>query len=239
MFGATPLYRWQLAQTNQTPRSRIRTNRPAKLFSVRTILMLRHGETDWNATHRWQGWTDVPLNEHGRQQAHIRAQQMQRDGFEFQAVASSDLSRAHETAAIIAEHLRIGHHIVDEGFRERFGGDWQGKSRLEIEKGWPEALELWKSGRIPGPPNAEPLSVMISRFRAAVAAMHAVVAPGPVCLVTHGGVHRAVATDAGFSMSGVLNNLEGTWAHYDGNALTFSADGLSAPSIESLESAVE
>ena len=65
------------------------------------IILVRHGETDWNAERRWQGHSDRPLNEAGRRQAEELAARL--DGAPIDAVYSSDLLRAHETARLLAE----------------------------------------------------------------------------------------------------------------------------------------
>ncbi len=181
--------------------------------------MVRHGETDWNASHRWQGWIDVPLNARGVEQARDRADQLLGEQVSFVAVASSDLSRAHATAVVMADVLGITRRETDHGFRERFGGDWQGKTRGEIDAGWPEEVREWKAGRLAGPPNAEPLADMTARFDAALARCDSGCTPGNLLLVTHGGIQRAIASRAGATMDGVLANLEGMWFEYANGTL--------------------
>jgi broad specificity phosphatase PhoE len=82
---------------------------------VTTILLARHGETDWNRDGRFQGWADPPLNETGRAQARALAEQLR--GTPFDAVYASDLRRAHETAEIVAAPHGVP-VLADEGLRE-------------------------------------------------------------------------------------------------------------------------
>jgi broad specificity phosphatase PhoE len=95
---------------------------------VTTLLLVRHGETDWNRDGRWQGQSDTPLNEVGRQQAVRVAEEL--DGIDV--VYSSDLARARETAEIVAERLGLDVEL-DERLRERSFGAWEGKTGPEIE----------------------------------------------------------------------------------------------------------
>ncbi len=99
-----------------------------------TILLARHGETDWNRAGRFQGWADPPLNETGRAQARELAARLAADPFE--AVYSSDLRRAHETALIVAEPHGVP-VLVDRGLREVDVGSWAGLTRAEIEERFP------------------------------------------------------------------------------------------------------
>lgn len=186
---------------------------------MRPILMLRHGETDWNAAHRWQGWIDIPLNDKGRQQAGLRATQLRDDGARFAAIASSDLARAAETASIIAGVMAIDLHIQHAGFRERFGGDWQGLTHEEINATFPEALQQWRAGILAGPPNSELLDDMLARFDSALVELHHTAPDGPVLLVSHGGIQRAIAVRAGIDLDGVHDNLSGLWFTYDGTSI--------------------
>src|SRR4051812_18764843 len=97
------------------------------------LLIVRHGQSEWNAIGRWQGHADPSLSELGRRQAFVAAASIGAvDG-----IVSSDLLRAVETGAIIAEQLGVGPVVVDERLRERNAGEWTGLTRAEIDKGWP------------------------------------------------------------------------------------------------------
>jgi broad specificity phosphatase PhoE len=96
-----------------------------------TLLLVRHGETDWNAEGRLQGHTDRPLNEHGRRQARALADRLARDDIE--AVYASDLARARETAEIVAERLGLP-VVTDPDLRERDWGNWEGLTGPERDR---------------------------------------------------------------------------------------------------------
>jgi len=97
--------------------------------------LIRHGETEWNAGRRLQGWLDIPLSDTGIRQArqlaaHLRALKAP----EFQAVLSSDLCRAAETARIATAHLGLP-MVVDQGLRERNYGVYQGMDWAALTEG--------------------------------------------------------------------------------------------------------
>src|SRR5215831_10645180 len=104
--------------------------RLATVAAMTTILLARHGETDWNTERRWQGHDDQPLNEAGRQQARELGASLA--GRPIAAVYASDLSRAHETATIVAGELGLP-VVADERLREVDVGDWSGRRMLDIE----------------------------------------------------------------------------------------------------------
>ena len=95
-----------------------------------TILLARHGETDWNRQLRFQGHADEPLNQVGRTQALDLAARLADEP--IVAVYSSDLRRASETAEIVAAAKRLP-VILDERFREIHVGSWQGRTREELD----------------------------------------------------------------------------------------------------------
>src|SRR5690242_21947015 len=99
-----------------------------------TLLLARHGETDWNRDGRWQGWADPPLNETGREQARELADQLRTTPYE--AVYWSDLKSAHETAVIVAEPHGVP-VVVDPELREIDIGERSGLTRAEIDERFP------------------------------------------------------------------------------------------------------
>ncbi len=96
-----------------------------------TLLLVRHGETDWNAEGRLQGHTDRPLSDYGRRQARRLAEEL--DGEELEALYSSDLSRARETAEIVGQRLGLP-TVLDPDLREKDWGTWEGLSAVERDR---------------------------------------------------------------------------------------------------------
>jgi broad specificity phosphatase PhoE len=146
---------------------------------VTTILLARHGETEWNRTGRWQGWADPPLNETGRAQARLLAEQLR--AVPFDAVYSSDLLRAHETAEIVA-----GPHgvpvVTEPGLREIDIGSWSGMTLSEIEERFPHGRRA----------DGETREDHTARVLAAVEAIARDNPGRRILLVTHGGTMRAL-----------------------------------------------
>lgn len=104
-------------------------------MTVKRVIFIRPGETDWNRLGRWQGWAAVPLNEHGRQQARQLALYVRNIG--LSALYTSDLKRAVETAAILAQELGFT-PVLDSRLRERNIGAWQGLTRDEMCAWYPD-----------------------------------------------------------------------------------------------------
>ncbi|HLT16860.1 MAG TPA: histidine phosphatase family protein [Acidimicrobiales bacterium] len=170
-------------------------------------LLLRHGQSEWNASGRWQGQADPPLTELGRHQA-LHAS---RSIGAVDAIFASDLDRALTTAMIISEQHGVGPVVVDPDLRERHAGEWQGLTRAEIERDWPgylgppppvegqghevpttatPASELGAAQR--RPPGWESDEALLERARAALARVHEAVPDGDVLVVTHGGLIYAI-----------------------------------------------
>jgi broad specificity phosphatase PhoE len=158
-----------------------------------TMLIARHGETDWNRERRWQGHADPPLNALGRRQA--RALGARLTARPPTAVYSSDLSRARETAEIVAELFGL-QVLLDARLREVDVGEWSGLTTAEVGRLYPDGLRRRSEGAT-GWVSGEPYEEMDSRVVAALRAI-AVHHPGErVLIVTHGGPLRSVWLAAG------------------------------------------
>lgn len=141
-------------------------------------MLWRHGQTTWNAESRYQGQTDIPLDDTGIAQAGRAAQQLAT--LRPDALFSSDLSRAQQTAAALSELTGLP-VTLDKDLRERNGGDWEGLSDTEIRERYPEQRATWS------PPNGEPTPVVADRVAAAYARIADDMEPGQlVVVVGHG-----------------------------------------------------
>jgi 2,3-bisphosphoglycerate-dependent phosphoglycerate mutase len=143
-----------------------------------TLLLARHGETDWNRERRWQGHADPPLNGAGRAQASALAAGVT----DIDAIYTSDLARARQTAEIVAAELGVPVH-VDARLREIDVGEWSGLTRVEIAERFPGATR-WVNG--------ETREAMSERVVAALLEIAAAHEGGHVLVVTHGGPLGAV-----------------------------------------------
>lgn len=126
---------------------------------VVTLVVWRHGQTDYNTERRFQGQSDVPLNEVGRQQAAEAAGYLAALG--PSAIFSSDLSRASATAAPLAQLTGLPVQF-DKDLRERSGGLWEGLTETEIRERFPVERATWT------PPDGESASVVADRASAAL-----------------------------------------------------------------------
>ena len=157
------------------------------------LLLARHGETDWNRERRWQGHSDTPLNDVGREQARALAAELEREP--LAAIYSSDLRRAYETAREVG--LRKGIDvIVDPELREIHVGMWEGLTSEEIEQRWPDDLSRWRAGELVlgrGGETDEQLRERVLRAAGRIAAAHP---REQVLIVSHGGALRALALHA-------------------------------------------
>ena len=151
---------------------------------VARLLVWRHGRTEWNASGRFQGQLDPPLDDEGRAQAARTAPHLAEllSGREV-AVVSSDLQRARETAGALAPLLGVAVR-VDERLREHGLGSWEGLTRDEVAERHPEQYADWMAGRSVRGRGGELADAVGQRSLAAVAALPPVDA---AVLVTHGG----------------------------------------------------
>ncbi|MFT3695543.1 MAG: histidine phosphatase family protein [Kofleriaceae bacterium] len=150
---------------------------------MRKILLARHGQTSWNALGRLQGHTDIELDETGRGQARALATAVGNAG--IKRVWSSDLSRAHETAKIVADHLGVTHE-VDPDLRERKFGVFEGLTRDQCLAQHPDAWRDWVA-QTSHPPGGEPRADAVARIGRA---LERIVGDDTALVVSHGGVMR-------------------------------------------------
>ncbi|MEA5565096.1 histidine phosphatase family protein [Anabaena sp. UHCC 0399] len=107
------------------------------------LLLVRHGETEWNRQTRFQGQIDVPLNDNGRQQAQKAGEFLQNVAIDF--AVSSTMARPKETAEIILQHHPSVNLELQEGLREISHGLWEGKLEVEIDQEFPGELHRWRT----------------------------------------------------------------------------------------------
>jgi broad specificity phosphatase PhoE len=155
---------------------------------VTIILLARHGQSDWNATRRWQGHADRPLTEKGRAQARALAARLEH--IELDAVYSSDLRRASETAAEVARAQ--GLQVVEyPELREVDVGSWSGLTREEAEARFPVGFARWRDG-YPGWDDGESYQAMTDRVLGTIHGIACAHQAGRVLVVSHGGPIRAI-----------------------------------------------
>ena len=183
------------------------------------LLLARHGETEWNRIGRWQGATDVPLNDAGRAQARELAERLK--GVALAGVASSDLGRAAETASIVAELLgvpRLGAHAE---LRERSYGVFEGLTRVECEASYAEIWNAHRPGDLLEPPGAEPRAEVEARMmRGLLQVVGAHANDAPVLVISHGGAIRTFLAAVDGVLVPPMQNAECYRVHHAQNLFT-------------------
>ncbi len=171
------------------------------------LLLVRHGQSTWNADGRWQGQADPPLSALGERQAAAAGATLEGP---FDAVAASDLARAASTAAAIAAAQGLEVVMRLPALRERAAGPWEGHTRAEIEERWPDHLATGRR-----PEGYESDDDIVGRVLPALDELREL--GSRLVVVSHGGVIRAVQRH----LSGAdhaVPNLGASWLHHDGDA---------------------
>ena len=168
------------------------------------LLLVRHGQSEWNAMGRWQGKANPPLTDLGKEQALMAAKKLPN----FSILASSDLVRARETAEIFAKaHDKDSNDIlIEPQVQERDAGEFSGLTRDEIDKKFPGYLaqNRWPSGW-------EPDDVLIKRLREGLGRIIASSTESDsIVVVTHGGCIYALESLLGEEYRRI-SNLGGRW----------------------------
>jgi len=173
------------------------------------VLVIRHGQSEWNAAGRWQGHADPPLTGIGIAEARLAAANIDTD---IELVASSDLERANHTARLIAAKLDLEPVTVLPALRERHAGPFEGLTRAEINENFPGAIE-----RRDWPEGFEGDDELIARV---IPAMHDIAGrlTRRGLVVAHGGVIRALDRVTAAPEESIPN-LAGRWYGFNGNQL--------------------
>ncbi|MBO0835272.1 MAG: histidine phosphatase family protein [Actinobacteria bacterium] len=152
---------------------------------VVTLVLWRHGQTAFNAERRFQGQTDIPLNEVGRLQAARAARHLA--ALRPSAIYSSDLSRASATAGALARLTGLTVQL-DKDLRERAGGSWEGLSEAEIREQFPAETTSWS------PPDGESAQSVADRASAALQRIADSLTAGSLAVVVSHGAALGMAT---------------------------------------------
>lgn len=187
---------------------------------VRRLILLRHGQTEYNATTRMQGQIDTELTELGRAQAKVVARVLaERAPI---AIVSSDLKRAYDTAVELGDHTGLTVQ-VDPRLRETHLGDWQGLTHHDIDTAMPGVRAAWRADAVWAPPAGESRVDVARRARAVVRELvdqRDDWGEKPVILVAHGGLISALTAsllDLPVDCWPVLGGLGNTgWAQLTG-----------------------
>lgn len=156
---------------------------------MKTLVFLRHGETDWNAQGRYQGQHDIPINDAGRDQSRIAARRWGHT--EFDAAIVSPLGRAVETARIMCRDRDL-EYVVDDELKETQGGQWEGMLYTDIAERWPDEHAAFRLPNIDaGPVDGE--TPRESGTRTATAVLEALDTADVLLVISHGNCLRAAA----------------------------------------------
>ena len=149
---------------------------------MKRLVLVRHGETEWNAKEVLQGHADIELSDNGRAQARALASVVGR--WVIDLAVTSDLKRSKQTSAL----LGYPEARADARWREANLGEWTGREVKDLQATAGEEYRAWREGRS-APPGAEDFDALSQRIAAAIAPLHAT--DGTVLVVTHGGAIRA------------------------------------------------
>lgn len=190
------------------------------------LILIRHGETDWNADQRIQGHVDIALNRTGLAQADAIGKRFRDD--KIDVLLSSDLRRAMQTMAPIAEGRDMP-VLPDQRLRERHLGILQGKTREEAQRLMPEAYEIFRS-RAPGAEleDGESLNTFASRVLDALADLIETYRNKRIVAVTHGGVLDIAYRHA----SGTPLEAPRTFTIHNASVNTFRVEGAQLLLVE-------
>ncbi len=171
------------------------------VLAVTRLLLIRHGQSEWNAARRWQGQADPPLSHLGCQQAAAAASRLE----PVDVVATSTLQRSRASAEIIAEAMGCAPPILVPELIERDVREFSGLTREQIEERFPGFLQ---DGR--RPPGWEHDDALLTRVLAGLNRLAGLVGDRTAVVVTHGGVIYSLEAHLGCE-PGRITNMSGRW----------------------------
>ncbi len=183
------------------------------------LFFIRHGQTVWNHSGRYQGITDVPLSDFGRRQAQSLVPYF--DKVEVDAVYASDLSRARDTAFPLAKSKGLDMQVIS-ALREIDFGDWEGLTYEEITARWPGAIEhMYSHPDTLKIQNGESFADVQERSYAALRKILAERDGQTIAVISHGGTIRCLlcallGLDLHLAWNFKQDNTNVTEVHYYG-----------------------
>lgn len=158
------------------------------------LLLVRHGETDWNKDHRYQGRRNTELNAAGLQHARLAGEKLKK--YSPVALFTSDLKRTLQTAEIIGNCIDLSPQS-DPRLREIHFGDWEGKTYDEVAKLFPREVKVWRENPLEAyVPGGEKLRDVLTRILDVLDNICSTV-NGNTVVVTHGGPIRLLLCHIG------------------------------------------
>jgi uncharacterized phosphatase len=183
------------------------------------LLLIRHGQSEWNAQGRWQGRADSPLSTLGRAQAAEAAQNL--DGVD--AILASPLARARETGEIMGAVAGLRPVEIAPGLIERDSGEWTGLTVAEIDATWPGDRAIWRT-----PPGFEPDDVVYARVTEQLRDIGRRYPGQSVAAVSHGGLMYVTRRNLG-GIDQPIRNLGAWWIEIDGDELALGDEVILLP----------
>lgn len=161
-------------------------------MNLNRIVLWRHGRTEWNAQHRWQGQSDIPLDIIGKAQAEAAAEKLA--SLHPSKIVSSDLMRAAQTAQFLS-HVTGLEVVLDNRLRETSGGLWEGLTYSEIDQQHGQSLRNWQQDiTVPAGVTGETRGEVAKRVAEAISD-YAKDTAGTLVVATHGGSARAATLE--------------------------------------------
>lgn len=154
-----------------------------------TVLLIRHGETEWNTLGKFQGCKDIELSGEGIKQAKLLKDRLNGN---FDYIYSSPLSRAFETASIVASNTDKKVNIAD-GIKEINFGEWEGLTTLEIAEKYPEKFKVWRTDKVESKICGGDFSILNAANRAKNCVLDIINEHRgkKIAIVAHGGIIKA------------------------------------------------